>query len=113
MTVTTLPFRVRLADEPDTLTFPSAELAPPAAWKPSKAPELSVTVLAGALMVAVPEALLPANVCTVPEPVKVKPAARADTSNVAPSAMATSGLLAIEPVLLNASVPALMRVLPL
>ena len=52
------------------------------------------TVLDGARIVPAPEALLPAKVCTG-LPVKVKP--RADTSNVAVSAIATCGVPAIEP----------------
>ena len=112
-TVIVLLFNTRLEDAPVTLILPRLLLTPPTVWKDNKAEEASVTDLDGALMVAAPEVLLPESVCCGLEPVKVKPdTAKPEMSNVAPALMASTGDLEIAPLLLKASVPLMIVVLP-
>ena len=96
-----------------TLTLPNVELAPPAASKASNAPELNVTFWSPvpAVIVPVPEVLLPARVCCGLEPVNVMPAAA--TSRVELAARTILAELAIEPPLPSFRVPALIMVSPL
>ena len=63
LTVIALAFSVK---SPVTLILPTVVPVP---WKDSKAPEFNVSGFPVALMVAVPDVLLPASVCTGLDPV--------------------------------------------